>query len=337
MADAKAWIRQTLEHEQPEAVPYNFMLSPPVQAALEKHYGNPLEEVLGFPLRMTGPASIKPLYAHPAQFGDSAVDEFGVVWSTSDIDRGQPVNQVLPDPDLAAYRFPDPASRHRLEGLAEWCEQSRHGYTIVWVGDLWERATFMRGMESLLLDLSLNPRFVHDLLRQLGDYVLETMAILFDTLEFDGVAVSDDYGTQNGLLMSPDHWRRFVRPVLGEIYGLARTHGRTVLHHSCGHITPIIPDLIDMGLDILHPIQPEAMDIHALKREFGRDLTFCGGLRTQDLLPRGTPDEIRREVRALKQTMGAGGGFILEPGITVQADVPLPNIVAAIEEARQPG
>ena len=337
MADTKAWIRQTLRHEQPEAVPYNFMFSPPVQAALEEHYGNPLDEVLDFPLRMTGPASIKPLYAPPSRFGDSAVDEFGVVWSTSDIDRGQPIDQVLPDPELTRYHFPDPASGHRFEGLAEWCERNRHSYTIIWVGDLWERATFMRGMEPLLLDLSLHPRFVHDLLGRLGEYVLETVRILFATLDFDGIAVSDDYGTQNGLLMSPDHWRLFVKPVLARIYELARRRGRTVFHHSCGSIVPIIPDLIEMGLDILHPIQPEAMDVHPLKREFGRDLTFCGGLRTQDLLPRGKPEEIRREVRELKRTMGDGGGFILEPGITVQADVPLPNIVAAIDEARQPG
>lgn len=337
MADAKAWIRQTLAHEQPDAVPYNFMFSPPVQGMLERHYAPPLEDVLDFPLRMTGAASIKPLYAPPAQFGTSAIDEFGVVWSTSDIDRGQPLNQVLPEPDLAHYRFPDPASDHRFEALAAWCEWNRHGYTIIWVGDLWERATFMRGMEPLLLDLALSPEFVRGLLRRLGDYVLETMAILFNTLEFDGVAVSDDYGAQSGMLMSPEHWRRFVKPVLREVYGLARKHGRTVFHHSCGHITPIVPDLIEIGLDILHPIQPEAMDIHALKREFGHDLTFCGGLRTQDLLPRGTPDEIRREVRKLKRTMGDGGGYILEPGITVQADVPLPNIVAAIDEARCPG
>ena len=302
-----------------------------------KHYGTPLEAALNLPLRMTGPSSVKPLYASPGEFGDAATDEFGVLWSTNDIDRGHPINQVLAKPELTDFRFPDPASPRRFKGLGDWCEQNRPYYSIIWVGDLWERATFMRGMEPLLLDLVLHPHFVLDLLRRLGDYVLETMAILCSDFEFDGIAVSDDYGTQNGLLMSPEHWQRFVKPVLSEIYGLARKHGRTVFHHSCGHITPIIPDMIEIGLDILHPIQPETMDIRYLKREFGKDLTFCGGLRTQDLLPQGTPEAIRRQVRELKQDMGRGGGFILEPGITVQADVPLQNIVAAIEEARRPG
>lgn len=120
---------------------------------------------------------------------------------------------------------------------------------------------------------------------------------------------------------------------MAEIYGLAKQHGRTVLHHSCGHIVPVIGDLIELGLDILHPIQPEAMDIFDLKRRFGPHLTFCGGLGTQDLLPRGTPQQVRDEVRRLKDGMG-GGGYILEPGITLQADLPLANLLAMIDEAR---
>ena len=93
--------------------------------------------------------------------------------------------------------------------------------------------------------------------------------------------------------------------------------------------------MIDIGLDILHPIQPEAMDILKLKSEFGRHLTFCGGVGTQDLLPYGTAQEVQKEVRRLKRHMGAGGGYILEPGITIQADVPLENVLAMIDESRR--
>lgn len=92
--------------------------------------------------------------------------------------------------------------------------------------------------------------------------------------------------------------------------------------------------MIDIGLDILHPIQPEAMDIFKLKREFGAAVTFCGGILTQDLLPRGTVEQVRAEIKRLKQDMGKGGGYILEPGITIQADVGLDNLVAMIDEAR---
>ena len=133
--------------------------------------------------------------------------------------------------------------------------------------------------------------------------------------------------------MSPAQWRRFLKPLLTEIYSLAKENGYLVFHHSCGNIWEIIPDMIDIGLDILHPIQPEAMNPFELKSEFGRQLTLCGGLGTQDLLPRGTVGEVRDEVKKLKEQLGGNGGYILEPGITLQADIPADNIVAMIEEA----
>ena len=335
--DARRWIRDTLSHRQQELVPYNFMFSPLAQAALRAHYAcEDIEGAIDLPIRMNAPASIKPLYADPGTFGETARDEFGVVWTTSRVDRGAPVGPCLADATLDGYRFPDPAQEHRFAGLGDWCKANHERYTILWVGDLWERASFMRGMEGLLLDVALHPRFVRRLLEGIAAYILETMRILFERFAFDGIAVSDDYGGQAGMTISPESWRSLVKPFLGEIYAVARRGGRTVFHHSCGHILPIIPDLIEMGLDILHPIQPEAMDVLALKREFGRDLTFCGGLGTQSLLPRGDPNEVRQEVRRLKRELGRGGGYILEPGITVQADVPLPNLLAMIEEARAP-
>jgi uroporphyrinogen decarboxylase len=335
MQDDRSWIRDTLAHRQSSAVPYNFMFSPPARALLEAHYGSPdVETVIGLPIRMNGTKSVKPLYAAPAQYGPQIVDEYGVTWSTSDIDRGSPLGPCLADADLSGYRFPDPTAAYRFEHLADWTATNAGHYTFLWVGDLWERATFMRGMESLLLDLTLAPRFVEDLLTGVADYILRTMEILCSRFSFDGVALSDDYGTQRGLLLSPAHWRRFIKPHVARIYGLAKRHQRTVFHHSCGNIVPIIGDLIDSGLDVLHPIQPEAMDILQLKREFGAHLTFCGGIRTQDLLPHGTPQQVRDEVRRLQDVMGRGGGYILEPGITLQADVPLANLLALIEAAR---
>jgi uroporphyrinogen decarboxylase len=335
MHDDRPWIAATLKHRQPGAVPYNFSFSPPARACLEAHYGTrDIEEAIGLPLRMGGPKSIKPLYAPPEKFGASVADEFGVIWSTNAIDRGAPIGPCLAEPDLSGYRFPDAAAAYRFEHLGVWTAANAGHYTFLWVGDLWERATFMRGMEQILRDLTLSPRFVEELLRGLADYILQTMAILFARYRFDGVALSDDYGTQRGMLMSPAHWGKFIKPLLAEIYALARQHGRTVFHHSCGDILPIIGDLIAIGLDVLHPIQPEAMDILQLKREFGARLTLCGGLRTQDLLPRGTPRQVREEVKRLKEVLGQGGGYILEPGITLQADVPLANLVAMIEEAR---
>lgn len=333
--DHREWIRNVLAH-QDGPVPYSIPLSPVPQRKLEEYSGAAsILDWMDLPVRFTSLKSIKPLYADPAIFGPYAKDEWGVVWSTNAIDRGSPDGHPLTKPDLTGYTFPDPAKHeYRLEDVATWCEANKDHYRIIFTGDLWERATFMRGMEGLLYDVVDNPEFVRSLLRGIADYVLAMMTQLLTRFEFEGIALSDDYGTQRGMLMSPTTWREFIKPVLAEVYSLAKKHNRVMFHHTCGHVTPIIPDLIEIGLDILHPIQPEAMDILQLKREFGRDLTFCGGVPTQDLMPYGTPDQVRAEVRRLKETMGKGGGFILEPGITLQADVPLENLLALIEEAR---
>ena len=333
MWNNRRWIELTLSHQETEAVPYEFTFAPPARQLLEDYYATTdIEDAFNLPIRFAAPKSVKPLYANPAEFGRTVVDEFGVVWSTSRLDRGAPIGPCLPEPSLSGYEFPDPAAPYRFEDLQNWCQINREHYTVIWIGDLWERATFMRAMEEILPDLILHPRFAAQLLRGIADYILQTMEILFDRFSFDGVALSDDYGDQKSMLMSPQHWRKFLKPLVAEIYTFARSRGRTVFHHSCGNIHPIVPDMVELGLDILHPIQPEAMDIVQLKRDFGHHLTLCGGLRTQDLLPRGTPEEVRAEVRRLKREMGKGGGYILAPGITVQADVPLRTLVAMLNE-----
>jgi len=336
MISDREWIQRTLDHRECDAVPYNFMFSPPARRIVADHYGEDIEESLSLPIRMSGPRSIKPLYADPDRYGDTITDEFGVVWSTGRIDRGSPIGPCLLEPALSRYRFPDPTEESRFTGLGDWCVKQEGHYRIIWMGDLWERAAFMRGMESLLMDVIMNPEFVMDLLERLTGYVLETIRIVREKGVFECIALSDDYGAQQGMLLSPDHWWKFVRPCLARIYGFAKSRGLAVFHHSCGNILPIIGDMIDLGLNILHPIQPEAMDILFLKKEFGRHLTFCGGVSTQNLLVSGTPDQVRNEVQRLKREMAQNGGYILEPGITIQADVPKENLIAMIDEARHP-
>ncbi|MCM8814597.1 MAG: hypothetical protein NC931_01225 [Candidatus Omnitrophica bacterium] len=330
--DDRKWIEAVINHKE-MPVPYNFMFSPVSLKIAEQRYGKPIEDTIFLPLRMSSPKSIKPLYASCEIFGPTAVDEFGVVWSTNAIDRGSPAGPVLKQPVLSGYRFPEPGLPYRFEDIEIWCKQQKDHYRIIWAGDLWERATFMRGMENLLTDIILNPDFVMELLRGIADYVLGTMEILFERFEFEAIALSDDYGTQKDMLISPSLWRKFIKPLLKEIFEYGQKREKRIFLHSCGNIIAIIPDLIELGLDILHPIQPEAMDIFYLKKEFGMDLCFCGGIRTQDLLVTGTPEEVRSEVKHLKETMGKGGGYILEPGIIIQADVRPENLYAMIDQA----
>ena len=328
------WIRRVLAHDGDVPVPYNLPLSPPAREKLQTHFGtDDVEGLLDLPTRMTGPKSIKPLYASPERYGPRVRDEFGVEWTTSRLDRGSPVGHPISRPDLDGYTFPDPADEYRFEPLGKWCRRNAERYTFLCAGDLWERATFLCGMENLLLWSALEPDFVDALLRRLADYILGTIDVLCARFDFDAVALSDDYGTQKSLVISPAAWRRLLKPRLAEIFARAKAAGKTTFLHSCGNVRQVVPDLVEIGLDVLHPIQPEALDILELKKTFGRDLTFCGGLGTQNVLARATPQGVRDEVRRLKRAMGSGGGYILEPGITIQADVPLANMLALIEEA----
>jgi hypothetical protein len=201
MENNKQWILETLAHRNSGRVPYNFMFSPPARRVLEAHYQtDKIEERFNFPIRMSVPSSIKPLYAEPDTYGPIIKDEFGVMWTTSYIDRGAPIGPCLRKPDLTHYRFPDAHREYRFSGLPQWCEENSLHYTIIWVGDLWERATFMCSMEKLLTYVVTDDSFVEALLHGITDYILQTMDIVFERCKFDGIALSDDYGAQNAIL-----------------------------------------------------------------------------------------------------------------------------------------
>ena len=326
--------RAAINHVETDGLPYTFQFSPPAARRLCTHYAtDDLHNRLGLHVAGLAPAGPKPLWASPDVYGPRATDEFGVVWATSHNDRGYPCEHPLKEPDLRGYQFPDPEAPQRFAALPQQAEACGDRYRLLWIGDFWERAGMMRGLDQLLMDTVLHSAFVEELLDGLAQYILATVDQAAH-LDVDAMALSDDYGMQEALQMSPEAWRRFIRPHLARLFDRIHRAGKKCFLHSCGHIRPIIPDLIDVGLDILHPIQPEAMDIFELKREFGRDLCLNGGISTQRLLPHGTPGEIRDTVLATAQRMRTGGGYILEPGITVLDDVPLANLVALVETAR---
>ncbi len=327
-------VLAAIRHEETEPPPWNLMWVPAIGDQLAEHFGtDDLDAAVGNHIFVFGARSARPLYADPAKYGPTITDDFGVVWETSMRDRGHVVEYPLVEPDLDAMDWPDPHEAWRYESMAERLAEGRGEMFVAAVaGDLWERATFMRPLGELLVDLYERPAFVHELLDRICAFDLAVLARLVE-LPVDGVFLSDDYGNQRQLMMSPAQWREFVAPRLGRILDFARGRGLVSMLHSCGNVREIVPDLIAMGLDVQHPIQPEAMDVYDLKREFGRDITFWGGISTQHTLPHGTPDEVRAEVREKRERLGAGGGYILEPGITIQEDVPLANVLALIEAA----
>ena len=149
----------------------------------------------------------------------------------------------------------------------------------------------------------------------------------------------DDLGTQHGPVMSPALYRRLIKPCHGRMVQAVKRFDKPVLLHSCGSVAAFIPDLIEVGFDALHPIQVSAQDMDSarLKREFGHDITFWGGIDTQRVLPMGKPEDVRQEVRRRIADLGPGGGYVLGAVHNVQAEVPPENILAMVEAAREFG
>ncbi len=328
-------VLAAIRHEETDPPPWNLMWAPAIGARLAEHFGtDDVASAVGNHIHMIAPMARKPLYADPAKFGPTITDDYGVVWETSTRDRGHVLEYPLMEPTLTGYDFPDTSEEWRFERLQAMFAARGDRFVAAVAGDLWERASFMRPLGELLVDLYEHPGFVHELLDRICEV---NLAMLERQVEFavDGVFISDDYGNQRQLMMSPAQWREFVAPRLGRILRFAQERSLKTLLHSCGNVREIVPELIALGLDVLHPIQPEAMDVYELKRQFGRDLTLWGGISTQHTLPHGTPEDVRAEVREKRARLGAGGGYILEPGITIQEDVPLANVLALVEAAQE--
>ena len=199
-------------------------------------------------------------------------------------------------------------------------------------------AMYLRGVDQILLDVALAPEIAETIFRQITAFYLEYARRTFEAADggIDIFMTGDDFGTQKGLFMSPDMWRRFLRPGFKAFVDLGRQYGMKVAHHSCGSIKPIIPDLIQCGLEVLNPIQPDVddMDRRELKSRFGDRLSFHGSISIQRTLPFGTPDDVRNEVRQRVQTLAPGGGFIFCTAHNIQADTPIENVVALFEAYR---
>ncbi len=203
-------------------------------------------------------------------------------------------------------------------------------------GSHFEKANSARGIENFLMDMAGSPDFAKALLTKIIDKNMVMLENILAAPEIDGILLGSDWGSQRGLLMSPRVWNDMIRPGEQREYDLIHSYGKDVWVHSCGSIEPIIPSLIEMGVNVLNPVQPEAMDITTLKANYGRKITFWGAVSTQDLLPNGTPEQVRVEARKIRAMMAQGGGYIFGPSQDIQDDVPVENIRALLEVAREP-
>lgn len=265
-------------------------------------------------------------------------DEFGVVWNrTVDKDIGIVDSHPLDDSHITSFPFPDLARTGLRERVQAGLQAHPDQFCYVNIGHgLFERAWILYGMEALLTDMLLRPSLIHNLLDRLTEYYLRTIDALAAFPQLDGIYYGDDWGQQRGLIMGPKLWRIFIKPRITLIHRRIKAIGKFVYVHTCGDIETILPDMIETGIDLYDPFQPEVFDIFRIKKEYGRDIAFLGGISLQKTLPFGSARDVRRETRLKADRLSEGGGYIAGPSHALTRDVPAENIHAMLETLRKP-
>jgi uroporphyrinogen decarboxylase len=311
MMTRRELVKAAIAHRETPRVPYCIAFTPEGEKTLQKAIGPVTAEA----------------------FTDNDVIRVSPPWWTW---RDLAADWAQPDPPTSPANVVGRGSYERFFEDLKLLRTHSDKYILLMIyGSHFEKANAARGIENFLADLGGSPDFARELLDKI---IAKNMVMLENILtapELDGVLLGSDWGTQLDLIMAPATWSALIRPGEQREYDLIHRYGKDVWVHSCGKIDKIIPALIEMGVDVLNPVQPEAMDLVELKTRFGKQITFWGGISTQTVLPYGTPDDVRRETRRVRELLSRGGGYILAPAQELQDDVPPANMLALIETARE--
>ena len=264
-------------------------------------------------------------------------DNFHVVWLKNTNGIRDVVNPGKENPDLDAFPWPRPDVPGLFDHVPDALARYQDGYYIVGVQHLglFERSWLFLGYENLMEKLATDIAYVEALMDRILEFHVGLAHRFVELGVIDAVLTGDDYGTQKNLQISPTMWRRLIKPRLAKIWEIFRAAGITIMHHSCGNIEAVIPDLIELGLEVLHPVQPHAMSLERLAERFGKQIVFYGGIDTQQLLPFGTPDAVLTAIKHCIQTLGANGRYIIAPSQEIMNDVPTENIRALVDGIKQ--
>ncbi len=335
-------VLTALAHHAPDRVPVFMWFHPSTARRLARLLEIPadrLPEAMGDDIRQTwvnnNHAMEGIVHEHD---GEGHTDYWGIEW-VKEGEFNQAVRHPLagaPPAALTEYRFPvDRADE--LVALMEPVLRHRGDFFIgVDVSPcVFEMYNRLRGMSDALLDLAAYPDEAGTLLARCGDFSVLLAEKALERYAVDWLWLGDDVAGQSTMMMSPALWREAIKPHLARVAAVGKKHGLPVAHHCCGALLPIIPDLIEIGVSVLNPIQcgcPGNEPRH-LKAEFGAQLTFMGGVDTVELLPNATALEVRRATEDLIDVLGQGGGFILAASHTVPPETPDNNIFAMYEAA----
>ena len=361
----KERVQTALAHEQPDRVPLEMSFTPEFAQRLrarlfgeggERHNphggGNDyaLELELGLDVLLTSVGWANSYYAgevyNPG--ADHYTDEWGIAWRNIRYETrfGEGFYTEFENPPLAdddaigSYQAPDPTRPELYSSVEQAVRDFGDDHWIVGSCQttIWETAVALRGFENLLMDILEDPDLVGRILDIPQEYHTAVCRRLVE-LGVDMVWLGDDIGGQHSMIMSPEQWRTLLKPrfaaLIAELKGL--NPALKIAYHTDGYVEPVIGELIEIGIDVLHPVQPACMDPAALTRQYGDRLCFMGTVDEQHTLPFGSVDDVRREVEERIRTVGRDGGLILAPTHHVQLDTPIDNLLALVETAKSLG
>jgi len=336
---SKERVHTALLHEEPDRVPLDLWITPEIEAMLMRE----MDESDPFGLRVRlGHDCLTTFAGIVASFYLSEepeyVDPWGITWRRVQVAEGkgsytEMVGRPLAGEDskLNSYRPPDPEEPGQYEEAARLIQAYGRTHSIVGgvLGSVFEGPWYLRGMDRFLQDMLLNKDYAAHLMDLVLDFHLKAGLKLID-MGCDLILAGDDFGTQDRMLISPELFREFVKPRYGYLFGEYKKADPRIkiAVHICGFIEPIIADLIDVGVDVLNPLQPLAMDPAGLKKRYGGKISFWGAVDDQRVIPLGSPAEVEAEVRLRIRQLAPGGGYILNASHNVQPSTPLENIRA---------
>jgi uroporphyrinogen decarboxylase len=338
---SKERVYAALKRESLDRIPIFMWFHPETARLLSEYLDIPvghLDDVMFNDIRQVWVGNNYAMEGFFLKEGETYLDYWGIEWVKEGF-----FNQIAKYPLIDAdediiqdYKFPYnkiPALVDNLSSLE--CKSSDYFIGCDISPSLFEMYNRLRGMENSLMDIALYPEMFASIMEKCADFNLALANKAVNRLSLDWLWTGDDVSGQNGMMMSPKSWRERIKPQLARLFNFGKSHDLWVAYHSCGSIPDIIPDLIEIGLDVLNPIQSNCpgMDPARLKRDFGKDLTFMGGIDPQDLLPKATVLEVQREVGKLLETLAPGGGYILAASHTIPPETPLDNIFAMYSSA----
>ena len=247
---------------------------------------------------------------------------------------------------LDKYVIPDPNDPGRIKGISERVKFFRENTDAAIVlhiqGGFITTSQYIRGFENWFLDFALEPEILGELLDRTLEYQMDLTKAALAAVhgDVDIIHYGDDLGTQSGLMISPVSYRKIIKPRQARLFENAKKlTAAKLLYHSCGSIIDIIDDLIEIGVDALNPIQhnTKGMDCEGLKKKFGKKIAFWGSIDTNHILPRGSLDEVKKEIKKRIEIFGPGAGFVINPIHNIQPDVPPENILAMVEAINEYG